>query len=84
MLAEVCQELGQDEKALELYKKAIAADPDDSMTRIALAQLYYDKGDLAQGFSNCARPSPTLDLDIDPKMQVLMGFYEMTGATQAR
>ncbi len=83
MLAEVCQELGQDEKALELYKKAIAADPDDSMTRISLAQFYYDKGDLAQGFEQLREAFSDPDLDIDPKMQLLLGFYQMTGATQA-
>ncbi|MBK6894897.1 MAG: tetratricopeptide repeat protein [Flavobacteriales bacterium] len=74
MLAEVCQELGQDEKALELYKKAIAADPDDSMTRISLAQFYYDSGDLAQGFEQLREAFSNPDLDIDPKMQLLLGF----------
>lgn len=80
MLAEVYQELGQDDKALELYKKAIAADPDDSMTRISLAQFYYDKGELQEGFDQLREAFSDPDLDIDPKMQLLLGFYQMTGA----
>lgn len=82
MLAEVYQELGQQDKALELYKKAIAADPDDSMTRISLAQFYYDKGDLDEGFEQLREAFSDPDLDIDPKMQLLLGFYQMTGASQ--
>lgn len=82
MLAEVYQELGQNDKALELYKKAIADDPDDSMTRISLAQFYYDKGDLDQGFGQLREAFSDPDLDIDPKMQLLLGFYQMTGASQ--
>ena len=80
MLAEVYQELGQEDKALELYKKAIAADPDDSMTRISLAQFYYDKGDLQEGFDQLREAFSDPDLDIDPKMQLLLGFYKMTGS----
>lgn len=83
MLAEVYQELGQGDKALELYKKAIAADPDDSMTRISLAQFYYDKGELDKGFDQLREAFSDPDLDIDPKMQLLLGFYQMTGAAQA-
>ena len=83
MLAEVYQELGQKDKALDLYKKAIAADPDDSMTRISLAQFYYDEGDLAEGFIQLREAFSDPDLDIDPKMQLLLGFYQMTGAGQA-
>lgn len=80
MLAEVYLELGQKDKALELYKKAIAADPDDSMTRISLAQFYYDQGDLDKGFSQLREAFADPDLDIDPKMQLLLGFYQMTGS----
>ncbi len=79
MLADVYQELGNKEKALDLYKKAVALDPDDSMARISLAQFYYDDGELDKGFMELREAFADPDLDIDPKMQLLLGFYQMTG-----
>jgi tetratricopeptide (TPR) repeat protein len=82
MLAEVYQEMGNKDKALEYFNKALAADPDDSMTRISLAQLHYDDGDLQKGFEQLRLAFSDPDLDIDPEMQLLLGFYQMTGAPQ--
>lgn len=79
MLADVYQELGQQEKALEFYQKAIAANPDDSMARISLAQFYYDNGRFDEGFEQLRAAFADPDLDIDPKMQLLLGFYQLTG-----
>ncbi len=78
MLADVYQELGQKDKALALYEKAISANPDDSMTRISLAQFYYDDGQLDKGFEQLREAFSDPDLDIDPKMQLLLGFYQVT------
>lgn len=78
VLAEVYAELGQVDKALEFYKKALAADPDDSMTRISLAQYYYGRGDHESGFQQLREAFSDPDLDIDPKMQLLLGFYQMS------
>src|SRR5690606_10635349 len=82
MLAEVYQELGQTDKALELYEKALAANPDDSMTRISLAQYHYDAGELEKGFEQLRAAFADPDLEIDPKMQLLLGFYQITGNGQ--
>ncbi|MFT3884618.1 MAG: tetratricopeptide repeat protein [Flavobacteriales bacterium] len=78
MLAEVYQELGQKDKALEMYQKALAVDPDESMTRISLAQFYYDTGKRPEAFEQLRLAFADPDLDIDPKMQLLLGFYQMT------
>ncbi len=83
VLAEVYMRSDQKDKALELYKKAVAADPDDSMTRIALAQYYYDEGELDLGFEQIKEAFADPDLDIDPKMQLLIGFYQVTANGQA-
>jgi tetratricopeptide (TPR) repeat protein len=72
LLAEVHDNLGDSVKAEELYKKALELGPDDSMTRIALAQFYYNHNRMKEAFSDP-------DLDIDPKMQLLLGFFEMSG-----
>ncbi|MEO8734438.1 MAG: tetratricopeptide repeat protein, partial [Flavobacteriales bacterium] len=82
MLAEVYQEMGNKDKALEYFNKALAADPEDSMTRISLAQLYYDDGELEKGFEQLREAFSDPDLDLDPEMQLLLGFYKMTNNPQ--
>ncbi|MBK9761529.1 MAG: tetratricopeptide repeat protein [Flavobacteriales bacterium] len=84
MLAEVYESLGDTTKAQELYEKALALDPDDSMTRIALAQFYYNSGRADEGFKNLKEAFGDPDLDIDPKMQLLLGFFEMSGHPEAK
>lgn len=79
MLAEVYDNLGDSTKAEQLYTKALVLDPDDSMTRIALAQFYYNHGRSADGFPHLREAFGDPDLDIDPKMQLLLGFFEMSG-----
>ncbi len=79
MLAEVYETMGDSAKAEELYTKALALDPDDSMTRISLAQFYYNHHRAAEGFTHLRQAFGDPDLDIDPKMQLLLGFYEMLG-----
>ncbi|MCC6839019.1 MAG: tetratricopeptide repeat protein [Flavobacteriales bacterium] len=83
MLAELYMELGQQDKAMELYQQALAADPDDSMTRISVAQYLYDAGELDKGFDQLREAFADPDLDIDPKMQLLLGFYRITEGGQA-
>ncbi len=82
MLADICVEQGERGKALELYEKAIQADPDDSMARISLAQFYYDEGQFDKGFEQLHIAFADPDLDIDPKMQLLLGLYQATDAGQ--
>lgn len=79
MLAEVYAELGDTAKARSLYERTLSMDPDDSMTRIAYAQYCYDHGRMADGFAQLRIAFADPDLDIDPKMQLLLGFYEMSG-----
>ena len=78
MLAEVYESMGDTAKAEELYLKALALDPDDSMTRISLAQFYYNADRASEGFTHLKEAFGDPDLDIDPKMQLLLGFYEMS------
>lgn len=78
MLAELYQELGQNDQALEMYHRAIELDPDDSMIRISLAQFLYDQGKLQEGFEQLREAFADPDLDIDPKMQLMLGFFRIT------
>ncbi len=80
LLAEIHDQRGEHEKALELYKKVIALDPSNSMLRIALAEHYYATGKMEQAYQELGQAFLDPDLDVDAKMQVLIGFFEMTNS----
>jgi tetratricopeptide (TPR) repeat protein len=78
MLAQLYDQQGDTAKALAQYQKAIAADPDNSMLRIALAEHYYGTGRMDDAYRELGEAFLDPELDIDAKMQVLIGFFEMT------
>lgn len=78
MLAEVYDEQGLHEKALEQYQRALALDPGNSMLRISLAEHYYATGRMEDAYRELGEAFLDPELDIDSKMQVLIGFFEMT------
>ncbi|MBL7951341.1 MAG: tetratricopeptide repeat protein [Flavobacteriales bacterium] len=78
LLAEVYDQQGDHEKALEQYRKTLELDPDNSMLRIALAEHYYSVGKMEEAYNELGVAFLDPDLDIDAKMQVLIGFFEMT------
>ncbi|MCB0765484.1 MAG: tetratricopeptide repeat protein, partial [Flavobacteriales bacterium] len=80
LLAEVYDQQGEHEKALEQYKKALEVDPGNSMLRIALAEHYYGTGKMEEAYNELGEAFLDPDLDIDAKMQVLIGFFEMTNS----
>jgi tetratricopeptide (TPR) repeat protein len=78
LLADLYDQRGEHEKALALYKQVLAADPSNSMLRIALAEHYYGTGELDSAYRELGEAFLDPELDIDAKMQVLIGFFEMT------
>ena len=78
MLAELYDEMGLHELAFAEYQRILDQDPDDSMARIALAEHHYSQGDLGKAYEQLDHAFGDPDLDLDAKMQVLLGFYEMT------
>lgn len=78
LLAELYDQQGQHDKALEQYKRTLEMDPDNSMLRIALAEHYYSVGKMEEAYDELGIAFLDPDLDIDAKMQVLIGFFEMT------
>ena len=78
LLAEVYDQQGDHEKALEQYRKTLEIDPGNSMLRIALAEHYYSTGKMDQAYAELGEAFLDPELDIDAKMQVLIGFFEMT------
>ena len=78
MLAEVYGEQGKPELALEQYRKALGLDPANSMLRISLAEHYYAIGKFDEAYGELGEAFADPEVDIDAKMQVLIGFFEMT------
>lgn len=78
MLAEAYDEQGKHELALEQYRKALALDPGNSLLRISLAEHYYATGRMDDAYRELGEAFADPEVDIDAKMQVLIGFYEMT------
>lgn len=78
LLAELYDQQGESEKALEQYRKTLELAPDNSMLRIALAEHYYGLGRMEEAYAELGLAFLDPDLDIDAKMQVLIGFFEMT------
>ncbi len=78
MLAEAYDEQGKSEQALEQYRKALAMDPGNSMLRISLAEHYYGTGKMEEAYRELGEAFADPEVDIDAKMPVLIGFFEMT------
>ncbi|HRH36718.1 MAG TPA: tetratricopeptide repeat protein [Flavobacteriales bacterium] len=78
MLADLYDEQGDHEKALINYKRALDLDPSNSMLRIALAEHYYGTGRMDEAYHELGEAFLDPELDVDAKMQVLIGFFEMT------
>ncbi|MCB9168796.1 MAG: tetratricopeptide repeat protein [Flavobacteriales bacterium] len=79
VLAELYDELDRPDDALQLYQRVLQEDPDDSMTRISLAEHYYGQGQIDEAFDQLGLAFGDPDLDVDAKMQVMLSFFDMTG-----
>lgn len=78
MLAEAYDGQGKVEQALEQYRKALAMNPGNSLLRISLAEHYYSTGRMDEAYRELGEAFADPEVDIDAKMQVLIGFFEMT------
>lgn len=78
LLAEIYDQRGEHEKALQQYRRALELDPGNSMLRIGLAEHYYATGRMEEAYSELGEAFRDPEMDIDAKMQVLIGFFEMT------
>ncbi len=78
LLGELYDRRGEHEKALVQYLKALDLDPGNSMMRLGLAEHYYGTGKQDEAFEQLGLAFLDPDMDIDAKMQVLIGFFEMS------
>lgn len=78
LLGELYDQRGEHEKARDQYLKALELDPGNSMLRIALAEHYYGQQKQELAFEQLELAFLDPEMDLDAKMQVLIGFFEMS------
>lgn len=78
MQAEVYEHMGEMDKAHDSYQRVLKMDPGNSMVRIAMAEHYYSIEQPAKAIEQLEAAFMDQGLSIDSKMQVLLGFFEMT------
>lgn len=81
MLGELLEQTGDNAGALVHYNKVLELDPSNSMARLALAEHYTAANEFDKAYEQLALVFGDADLEIDPKMGVLLGFYENTRAS---
>lgn len=67
---------GNEIKATEMLMQLIEADPENGRARLALAELYRKKGKKTEAYKELLAAFKSEDLDIDTKMQLLIGIQE--------
>jgi tetratricopeptide (TPR) repeat protein len=78
MLAELHDRQGQHDKAEEAYERALKLDPGNSLIRGALAEHHFALGRITEAFDQLQYVFQDPDMDIDAKMGLMLGFFEMS------
>lgn len=76
IIAELYEELGQEDKALEYYNKVLAIDPDNGVVHLSLAQYYNNKGDENRSFEELKKSYASRSLETDMKIKILYDYYD--------
>ena len=79
LLAELYDQQGEHEKALAaIPARPWSSTPGTACCASRLAEHYYSTGKMDEAYNELGEAFLDPDLDIDAKMQVLIGFFEMT------
>ena len=62
-------------KALELYQKIAAMDPENAYIHMSLADYYRKSGNKEQAFEELKLGFANPNLDVDTKVNILLSFY---------
>lgn len=77
-LAELYQEQGQPQKALDTYNEILKTEPDNPYVRLALADYYHKENKEDEFFEQVKIAFRSPDLDIDSKVKILISYYNIT------
>jgi len=84
MIAEMYMGNQETEKAFMFYQKVLDVNPNDPYIRITLADFYQRKGDVDLALENLQQGYTNPKLDLDTKIQVLMGLFELKNIPEER
>lgn len=84
MIAEMYMSNSEPDKAFMFYQKVLDVNPSDPYIRITLADFYQQKGDVDHAFENLYQGYLNPKLDLDTKIQVLMGLFELKNIPEIR
>ncbi|MDA3905260.1 MAG: tetratricopeptide repeat protein [Bacteroidales bacterium] len=84
MIAEMYMGNKDTENAFMFYQKVLDINPDDPYIRITLADFYQQKGEVDLAFENLHHGYANPKLDLDTKIQVLKGLFELKNIPEER
>lgn len=76
MLADLYKKNGPPEKALDVYRRMVALDPNDPYAHITLAEYYRDQGKEPEAFESLLTAFASKALDVDNKIQIMVIWFE--------
>ena len=78
MLAELYQSQGKNDLAMENYQKILEFDPENGRVHLALYEFYDERGEKEKARESIMLGFQDELIDIDSKMGILLGFYELS------
>ena len=77
ILAEFYISNNMPEKALAMYKKIAASDPDNAYIHMSMADYYRKTGDKEKAYEELKLGFANPNLDVDTKVNILLSFYSV-------
>ncbi|MDA0972347.1 MAG: tetratricopeptide repeat protein [Bacteroidetes bacterium] len=84
MLAELYQSQGKTDLAMQNYMKILEFDPENGRVHLALYEFYDENGEKEKARESIMLGFQDELIDIDSKMGILLGFYELSETDLAR
>lgn len=78
MKAEVLEYKGNNEESFAIFERILELDPSNSNVRIAMAEHFYSTDQPEKALEQLRAAFKDPQLGVDSKMQVLLGYYEMS------
>ncbi len=78
MLGELYQATGRNDKALEAFNDLLKIDPNNAFVHLSLADFYRGEKQNDKAFQEIKIAFKSKDLDVDPKIKILLSYYEIT------
>ena len=84
MIAEMYMSNKEPNNAFMFYQKVLDVNPSDPYIRITLADFYQQRGEVDLALENLHHGYANPNLDLDTKIQILMGLFELKNIPEER